>query len=91
MVANNKERKGKWLWTDADEGDMLSIYTAHDAENEALFIADTTDKILRQYPDRRVAVLTAPIRSRARSKKRCGATTGSTTSSAGSVTTSAPK
>jgi DNA helicase-2/ATP-dependent DNA helicase PcrA len=57
VVANNKERKGKWLWTDADEGDMLSIYTAYDAENEALFIADTIEKILRQYPDRRVAVL----------------------------------
>jgi len=57
VVANNKERKGKWLWTDADEGDMLTIYTAYDAENEALFIADTIEKILRQYPDRRVAVL----------------------------------
>src|ERR1019366_1284440 len=57
VVANNKERKGKWLWTDADEGDMLTIYAAYDAENEALFIADTIEKILRQHPDRRVAVL----------------------------------
>ncbi len=57
VVSNNKERKGKWLWTDADEGDLLSVYTAYDAENEALFIADTIEKILRQYPDRRVAVL----------------------------------
>ncbi|HWF07908.1 MAG TPA: UvrD-helicase domain-containing protein [Bryobacteraceae bacterium] len=57
VVANNLERKGKWLWTDADEGDQLTIYTAYDAENEALFIADTIEKILRQYPDRRVAVL----------------------------------
>ena len=57
VIANNKERKGKWLWTEADEGDLVSIYPAHDSENEALFIADTTDKILRQYPERRVAVL----------------------------------
>jgi DNA helicase II / ATP-dependent DNA helicase PcrA len=57
VVSNNKERKGKWLWTDADEGDMLSIYIARDAENEALFIADSINKILKQYPDRRVAVL----------------------------------
>ena len=28
VVANNKERKGKWLWTDSDEGDMLTVYTA---------------------------------------------------------------
>ncbi len=57
VVANNKERKGKWLWTESDEGDMLSVYPAYDAENEALFIADTIEKILRQHPDRRVAVL----------------------------------
>jgi DNA helicase-2/ATP-dependent DNA helicase PcrA len=57
VVANNKERKGKWLWTEADEGDMLSIYPAHDAENEALFIADTIEKILRQYPERKIAIL----------------------------------
>ncbi len=55
VVSNNKERKGKWLWTDADEGDMLSIYIANDAENEALFIADSINKILKQYPERRVA------------------------------------
>jgi len=57
VVANNLERKGKWLWTEADEGDMVSIYPAHDSENEALFIADTIEKILRQHPGRRVAVL----------------------------------
>ena len=57
VVANNKERKGKWLWTDSDDGDMLTVYAAYDAENEALFIADTIEKILRQHPDRRVAIL----------------------------------
>src|SRR5207248_3140006 len=57
VVANNQERKGKWLWTEADEGDMVTVYVAYDAENEALFIADAIDKILRQHPDRRVAVL----------------------------------
>jgi DNA helicase-2/ATP-dependent DNA helicase PcrA len=57
VIANNKERKGKWLWTEADEGDELSVYPAHDAENEALFIADTTEKILRQHKDWRVAIL----------------------------------
>jgi DNA helicase-2/ATP-dependent DNA helicase PcrA len=57
VIANNKERKGKWLWTDSDEGDMLTVYAAHDAENEALFIADTIEKILRQYPKRRIAIL----------------------------------
>ena len=36
---------------------MLTVYAAHDAENEALFIADTIEKILRQHPERRIAVL----------------------------------
>ncbi len=57
VVANNQERKGKWLWTESDEGDLVTVYAAHDAENEALFIADTTEKILRQHPGRRIAVL----------------------------------
>ncbi len=57
VIANNVERKGKWLWTEADQGDDLTVYAAQDAENEALFIADTTKKILRQYPDRKIAVL----------------------------------
>src|SRR5947209_8210754 len=57
VIANNKERKGKWLWTEADEGDEISVYPAHDAENEALFIADSIEKNLRQHPDWRVAIL----------------------------------
>ncbi|HVY94993.1 MAG TPA: UvrD-helicase domain-containing protein, partial [Bryobacteraceae bacterium] len=57
VISNNQERKGKWLWTESDEGDQITIYPAQDAENEALFIADTIKKILRQYPDRRIAVL----------------------------------
>jgi DNA helicase-2/ATP-dependent DNA helicase PcrA len=57
VIANNQERKGKWLWTESDEGDQITVYPAQDAENEALFIADTTNKIRRQYPGRKVAVL----------------------------------
>ena len=57
VISNNLERKGKWLWTEADEGDQITVYPAQDAENEALFIADTIKKILRQYPQRKVAVL----------------------------------
>ena len=75
-----------------DEGDMLTLYPARDAENEALFIADTIEKILAsasRLARRRFCI--APIRSRGRLKKRCGAITGSTTWWAASATTSAPK
>jgi DNA helicase II / ATP-dependent DNA helicase PcrA len=57
LVANNKERKGKWLWTASDAGDPIGLYGGYDAENEALFIADTIEKIIRQKRDERVAVL----------------------------------
>ena len=57
LVANNKERKGKWLWTDSGAGESLGLYTGFDAENEALFIADTIEKLLSESPRDRVAVL----------------------------------
>ena len=57
VVANNKERKGKWLWTDAEEGPKIAMYEALDGENEALFIADTIEKLLSANPSERAAVL----------------------------------
>jgi DNA helicase II / ATP-dependent DNA helicase PcrA len=57
VVANNKARKGKWLWTESGAGEPIQLYEAPDGENEALFIADTADKLLRQEPKLRVAVL----------------------------------
>jgi DNA helicase-2/ATP-dependent DNA helicase PcrA len=57
VVANNTERKGKWLWTDSDQGSKVGYYEAPDGENEALFIADTIEKILSRSPRERVAVL----------------------------------
>jgi ATP-dependent DNA helicase UvrD/PcrA len=57
VVANNKERKGKWLWTDAEVGTKIGYYEAPDGENEALFIADTIEKIISRNPLDRVAVL----------------------------------
>jgi DNA helicase-2/ATP-dependent DNA helicase PcrA len=39
VVANNKQRKGKKLWTDRQGGSLIGYYEAPDGENEALFIA----------------------------------------------------
>ncbi|HTP87195.1 MAG TPA: UvrD-helicase domain-containing protein [Bryobacteraceae bacterium] len=57
VVAHNTERKGKWLWTDASEGDKVGLYEALDAENEALFIADTIERLLAKNPGEHIAVL----------------------------------
>jgi DNA helicase-2/ATP-dependent DNA helicase PcrA len=57
VVENNKARKGKKLWTEGAEGEHVGLYAAFDAENEALFIADTTEKHLAGNPGDRVAIL----------------------------------
>jgi DNA helicase-2/ATP-dependent DNA helicase PcrA len=57
LVANNKERKGKTLWTAGPAGRRVGVYTAPDGENEALFIADTIDRMVSDNPDDRIAVL----------------------------------
>ena len=57
VVANNTERKGKWLWTDSSDGELIGCYEALDGENEALWIADTIEKQFRRDPRLRVAVL----------------------------------
>ncbi len=57
VVENNKARKGKKLWTEAGAGEMLGLYAAFDAENEALFVADQIEKLLVAHPEDHVAVL----------------------------------
>ena len=46
VVANNKARKGKTLWTEAERGEMLGLYAGWDAENEGMFIAKTIERLL---------------------------------------------
>ncbi len=57
VVAHNTQRKGKTLWTRAPAGEKLRLYEAADAENEALYIADTIHGLLEREPEVRVAVL----------------------------------
>ena len=57
VVENNKERKGKKLWTESPAGERIGLYSAYDAENEALFIADNIEKHMSANPGDHVAVL----------------------------------
>ncbi len=92
VVANNTERKGKWLWTEAGAGEKIGRFEAFDGEQEALFIAD----MHRQAAHRQTRPIAwrcsiAPTSNRARSKKRCAATGAITWCWADSVSISAPK
>src|ERR1019366_3710726 len=57
VAEHNKARKGRVLWTDAEAGGPIGLYAGYDAENEALFIADTTEKFLASNPGDHVATL----------------------------------
>jgi DNA helicase-2/ATP-dependent DNA helicase PcrA len=57
VVENNQARKGKKLWTEAQAGEKIGLYAGFDGENEALFIADTVERLLAGHPDDHVAVL----------------------------------
>jgi DNA helicase-2/ATP-dependent DNA helicase PcrA len=57
VVARNKQRKGKNLWTESDTGETVKLYEARDAEEEALWIADVMDREIKRDPKTRLAVL----------------------------------
>jgi hypothetical protein len=92
VVENNKERKGKKLWTEAAAGDMLGLYAGFDAENEALFIADTIEKAPGgRIPTTTWRCCTAPIPVAADRRSAAALRAQATTWWAASAFTSAPK
>lgn len=40
VIANNDSRMGKELWTEAGEGELLSLYTAFNEQDEAYFVVE---------------------------------------------------
>jgi DNA helicase-2/ATP-dependent DNA helicase PcrA len=40
VIANNAGRMGKELWTDAGDGDLISLYTAFNEQDEAYFVVE---------------------------------------------------
>lgn len=44
VIQNNRGRKGKELWTDADDGAKIHHYQAGDEQDEAAFIADVIQR-----------------------------------------------
>ena len=92
VVANNKDRKGKNLWTDIGRRANRSRCTRRRMRK--------TKRCSSRIRSRRFSgttrtiawrCCTGPTSSRDRLKKRCGATAGSTSSSADSASTSARK
>jgi DNA helicase-2/ATP-dependent DNA helicase PcrA len=57
VVKNNRQRKGKTLWTSNPRGGRAGYYQAYDAEAEARWVANKINEHLRDEFDLRAAVL----------------------------------
>jgi DNA helicase-2/ATP-dependent DNA helicase PcrA len=57
VVARNLERKGKRLWTEGERGEKIVLYEALDSEDEALFVAESIERLLGRSSNDRVAIL----------------------------------
>ena len=92
VVENNKERKGKKLWTESDgRRHARPLRRLRRRERSAVHRRHHRKAPGVPIPATMWRCSTAPTPSRGRLKKRCGATGASTTWSAASVSTSARK
>lgn len=48
LIANNRERMGKSLWTEGVEGEKIQIYSAFNELEEALYVRNEIQKLLDQ-------------------------------------------
>ncbi len=57
VVARNVNRKGKELWTEAEEGDAIRFQLTQSGEEEAFFVARQVDRYLNEDPSNQAAIL----------------------------------
>src|SRR5262245_4464163 len=57
VVANNEQRKGKTLWTQNPQGELITYLEAADGEEEAMFVAERILVHAKAQPLDRIAVL----------------------------------
>jgi DNA helicase-2/ATP-dependent DNA helicase PcrA len=48
LIANNSQRLGKELWTDGTDGDKISLFAAFNEQDEARFVTDRIEELLRE-------------------------------------------
>lgn len=48
VIENNQSRMGKELWTEQKEGEMISIYSAYNEDDEARYVVGTTKSCFEQ-------------------------------------------
>jgi len=48
VIANNKKRLGKNLWSAQEKGELIGVYGSHSEFDEAFFVGETIDKLLSE-------------------------------------------
>jgi DNA helicase-2/ATP-dependent DNA helicase PcrA len=66
VIKNNSQRLGKELWTSGEDGEPITLFAAFNEQDEARFVTDRIDELLRQ--DYRRAEIGILYRSNAQSR-----------------------
>ena len=66
VIKNNSQRLGKELWTSGEDGEPITLFAAFNEQDEARFVTDRIDELLRQ--DYRRADIGILYRSNAQSR-----------------------
>ena len=60
LIAHNKKRVPKDLYTEAEQGDPIKVENSRKRDDEAFYVANEIENIIRKYPDtsyRNIAIL----------------------------------
>ncbi len=57
LVAHNERRRGKRLWTEAGDGDLLELYRADDEGDEARWVVNTLQSLRGRFELAEMAIL----------------------------------
>ncbi|MGR6871901.1 DNA helicase II [Pseudomonas sp. HK3] len=68
VIDNNPSRLGKNLWTNGEAGELISLYSAFNEQDEARFICDEIETWKKANPDKRYEHCAILYRSNAQSR-----------------------
>ena len=60
LISHNKKRVPKDLYTESEKGDPIKVENSHKRDDEAFYVANEIENIIRKYPDtsyRNIAIL----------------------------------
>lgn len=68
VIDNNPSRLGKKLWTEGEAGELISLYSAFNEQDEARFICDEIEQWKKAHPEKRYENCAILYRSNAQSR-----------------------